>query len=290
MKDIKKIKSIIKEVVLSLFKTEKEPIVEGVSYDIDKGEFAFDFNSDDERSIIKLNKSELKKVDFYGDTHYFGYEFEKTTNSDLRKKFINAIKFDGNFQTKEDFNTFIVNAVVSLNKTVGLIKFNTFVYPELQSNLNRKIMTVASKLTYSDNHISFELIKELPNKITFDFRAFKEKELNLVDEKGNPKYTQHAKEEVLKNIENILLTIHGSDYFSIARSVKNNKYNQYFQHFLKFKNEEDAKDYQALKNTNILIFDDVTTTGTTLQEILRVLRTINEDNKIVLFTLFGKKF
>ncbi|MBQ3655690.1 MAG: phosphoribosyltransferase [Bacteroidales bacterium] len=44
-----------------------------------------------------------------------------------------------------------------------------------------------------------------------------------------------------------------------------------------------------IRNQNILIIDDVTTSGSTLNEILRTLRILNEDNEITIFSLIGRK-
>ena len=45
----------------------------------------------------------------------------------------------------------------------------------------------------------------------------------------------------------------------------------------------------ALRQQNVLIIDDVTTSGSTLNEILRTLRILNEDNDITIFSLIGRK-
>lgn len=45
----------------------------------------------------------------------------------------------------------------------------------------------------------------------------------------------------------------------------------------------------SIRNQNILIIDDVTTSGSTLNEILRTLRILNEDNDITIFSLIGRK-
>jgi len=44
-----------------------------------------------------------------------------------------------------------------------------------------------------------------------------------------------------------------------------------------------------IRQQNILIIDDVTTSGSTLNEILRTLRILNEDNDITIFSLIGRK-
>lgn len=45
----------------------------------------------------------------------------------------------------------------------------------------------------------------------------------------------------------------------------------------------------SIRQQNILIIDDVTTSGSTLNEILRTLRILNEDNEITIFSLIGRK-
>lgn len=54
---------------------------------------------------------------------------------------------------------------------------------------------------------------------------------------------------------------------------------------MKFKEVKDMKECK----TNILVVDDITTSGSTLNEILRALRILNEDNNITLFSLIGRK-
>jgi len=43
------------------------------------------------------------------------------------------------------------------------------------------------------------------------------------------------------------------------------------------------------KGDKILILDDVSTTGATLKEIIKIVRFFNKKSDIILFTLIGKK-
>ncbi|MBQ0088931.1 MAG: hypothetical protein KBT27_06335, partial [Prevotellaceae bacterium] len=45
----------------------------------------------------------------------------------------------------------------------------------------------------------------------------------------------------------------------------------------------------TIRNQNILVIDDITTSGSTLNEILRTLRILNQDNSITIFSLLGRK-
>lgn len=58
---------------------------------------------------------------------------------------------------------------------------------------------------------------------------------------------------------------------------------------LKYATKADAELCASIRNQNVLIIDDVTTSGSTLNEILRTLRILNEDNDITIFSLIGRK-
>ena len=44
----------------------------------------------------------------------------------------------------------------------------------------------------------------------------------------------------------------------------------------------------TIRQQNVLVIDDVTTSGSTLGEVLRTLRILNEDNRITIFSLIGR--
>ena len=45
----------------------------------------------------------------------------------------------------------------------------------------------------------------------------------------------------------------------------------------------------TIRQHNVLVIDDVSTSGSTLGEVLRTLRILNEDNRITIFSLIGRK-
>ena len=53
--------------------------------------------------------------------------------------------------------------------------------------------------------------------------------------------------------------------------------------------EADKELYATIRKQNVLVIDDVTTSGSTLNEILRSLRIVNDDNNITIFSLIGRK-
>ena len=82
--------------------------------------------------------------------------------------------------------------------------------------------------------------------------------------------------------------IHQKDYFTIAKDVKKSRFRPYIMNFLKFASEADEQLCKSIRQQNILIIDDVTTSGSTLNEILRTLRILNEDNSITIFSIMGR--
>jgi orotate phosphoribosyltransferase len=75
-------------------------------------------------------------------------------------------------------------------------------------------------------------------------------------------------------------------YFSIANAGKS-KYKPYFTNFLKFKSNDERQQFIDIASNDILIVDDVTTTGSTILEICRIIRNAGVDSKIIVFTVIG---
>ena len=134
-----------------------------------------------------------------------------------------------------------------------------------------------------------QLVKALPSNIAFDTDAYARQYLDDVLENGRPRYTQAQKDEVLASIGKMMDLIHSKDYFTIAKDVKKSKLRPYMLQFLRFASETDKELCASIRHQNILVIDDITTSGSTLNEILRTLRILNEDNSITIFSLIGRK-
>ena len=133
------------------------------------------------------------------------------------------------------------------------------------------------------------LVKDLPSNISFDMKAYEKQYLDDTLENGMPRYNDAAKEQAKNSINTMLEMIHQKDYFTIAKDVKKSKLRPYIINFLKFKSEEEEELCSMVRQQNVLVIDDVTTSGSTLSEVLRTLRILNEDNDITIFSLIGRK-
>lgn len=264
----------------------KTSLIEGVRYNKENDMFIFNFSDDDVNNIIKLRNVGYEST-IYNHLYYFGYEFDSNIESSLRSRFIKSIKFPDNSISNDDKTVFIKNAIISLDSFINLMNYDILVFPQSMSELTRDLIKYLSKIN-RPKFVSIELIKELPYNIEFDYDMFSNEILNSKTANGKPRYTEAQKKQVLSNIESMMDNIHKSDYFSIARNIKKSKYRPYISNFYKFKNKDDEELYKQLNNGNVLIVDDIVTSGSTILLLLKTLRIINNSNNITIFSLLGK--
>lgn len=259
----------------------------GVTFDNSEERFVFDFEHDGTDDIVSLT-GEGYQVEAFGKCFYYGYEFSDQVDGNVRSAFIKHVKFTDDLQNNPDLTQFIKKAIDQLNRRINLYDYNLVVMPESSSRVNlymlRYIYRFAQPLLRK-----MELVKSLPASISFDMDAYEQSYLNDVLENGRPRYTQAQKEEVKQSIGKMLDLIHQKDYFTIARDVRKSRFRPYMMNFLRFASEQDKELCATIRKQNILVIDDVTTSGSTLNEILRVLRILNEDNKVSIFSLIGRK-
>ena len=259
----------------------------GITFDKEKQLFVFDFEYDGADDIVSLTGSGYQ-VEAFGKCFYYGYEFSDSVDSGVRSSFIKYVKFSESIQKDSNLTQFIQKAVNDLNRRVNLYDYDLVVMPESSSKVNQYMLRYIYRFAQPTLH-RMELVKSLPEHISFDMAAYEEQYLNDVLENGRPRYTEAQKEEVRQNIRKMMDLIHQKDYFTIAKDVKKSKFRPYIMNFLRFRNEEDRMLCASIRKQNILVVDDVTTSGSTLNEMLRALRVLNEDNEITIFSLLGRK-
>ena len=258
-----------------------------MTFDSEKQMFVFDFGHDGAEDIINLT-GDGYQVKAFGRCFYYGYEFSEQIDGNVRSAFINYVKFAKNLQDNPDLTDFIKNAIDNLGKKINLYDYNLVVMPESSSKVNQYMLRYIYRFAQPTLR-KMELVKALPANISFDMDAYTEQYLDDVLEDGRPRYTEAQKEEARQSINKMLDLIHQKDYFTIAKDVKKSRFGPYMMDFLKFATEADEKLCASIRQQNVLIIDDVTTSGSTLNEILRTLRILNEDNEITIFSLLGRK-
>lgn len=250
--------------------------IEGIS--TNDSEYVFDYTKDDNSDLINMVEYKIYKSTINDKIYYFGYKFTDSSSREERTKFINFIKGYGDKQIKpKELQRFVDRPLSELNKSIGLGNIDVIVYPESQKNtLNQFIIkSVTNFMPRNKEYGSYSMIKKLPKEITFDYKSFE------VDKGG--KESQSYKDSI-PNIEKMMKNINSLDYFHIAQDVRT-KYRPYIQNYLQPKTEFSEN---ILNAKNILIVDDVNTSGSTLREVLRILTEVNSKANILIYTLIGK--
>ena len=259
----------------------------GVTFDNTEKMFVFDFEHDGAEDIVSLT-GDGYQVEAFGKCFYYGYEFSDQTESSVRTAFIKYVKFTEALQNTPDLTNFIKKAVDNLHKKINLYNFDLVVMPESSSKVNQYMLRYIYRFAQPTLY-KMTLVKALPSNISFDMKAYEKQYLDDILENGMPRYSEAAKEQAKSSINAMLEMIHQKDYFTIAKDVKKSKLRPYIMNFLRFESEEERELCTMIRQQNVLVIDDVTTSGSTLNEVLRTLRILNEDNEITIFSLIGRK-
>ena len=259
----------------------------GVTFNDSEKKFVFDFEHDGAEDIVSLT-GDGYQVEAFGKCFYYGYEFSEQVESSVRTAFIKYVKFTESLQYTPDLTNFIKKAIDNLHKKINLYNYDLVIMPESKSNVNKYMLRYIYRFAQPTLY-KMTLIKALPSNISFDMKAYEEQYLDDVLENGVPRYRPEQKEQAMSSINAMLEMIHQKDYFTIAKDVKKSRLRPYIMNFLRFESEEERELCTMIRQQNVLVIDDVTTSGSTLNEILRTLRILNEDNEITIFSLIGRK-
>jgi hypothetical protein len=270
----------------------------GIEYNEILDVFEFNFTSNSEECIIEfidlpLEQILLDDIEGMSNVYYFGYEFLNNdyASSIIRTKFLHELRFNDNFTTQENKELYIKTALSKLKKSLNITinDIGVIIYPRSRSSLNEYILRLFYALTNSKAK-SFEVIKELPKNIKFNWEEFRNNELESFVN-GRPRYTEIQKRQQIEKISKLLDEIHDLNYFSIAENVRTNKYKSFFSNYFYFDSPDMQQHFSEIqeKRDKILILDDISTTGATLKEIIKIIRFFNKTTDIILFTLIGKK-
>ena len=262
-----------------------------VDFDEAANAFTFELKIDDETVSLRLVNNGLIKSGILSNLLYFQYGFDENINYYLRKDFIEFIKFPKK-EYEKNINDFIQNAVDTLHKTVDLYGFDTIVFPESRSEVNRKMISYLYMYKHPEC-LTFEMAKILPEKMEFDYEMFEKDVLEgrYRDSNGiiKERYSKEQKKEEIGKIKDLMEKVRSKEYFSIARDFDTkSKYRKYLRNFYKFKNADEEKSFKKLLKPKILLIDDVMTSGTTLSFVLETIKTLNPEAEVVVFTLIGK--
>lgn len=262
---------------------------EGVRRPIDGGGFVVDYTYDAPEDIIKVCSPDIHQSSIASNPYYFGYRFEPSADSTSRTAFIRWIKglYPDDQPSESQLRQFIEKPIGLLKKHVPLTTFSGLIYPLSQrSDLAGQIARTISVCMRSESTFkgSFQLVKNLPEKIYFDWVEFDSDYSSSGGELGDYRYKQ-----IRQYIEEDMMPkIHGLDYFSIAQSTKA-KYRKYLRNYLRVEDLRSMQMLKAIQAGRLLVVDDIDSTKSTLNEILHVIDSINPYCEIYIYTLIGRE-
>lgn len=253
---------------------EAMKITEGVR-PLNDSEFVIDMRDDYESDIINLAISDdLYFSNFRDNIYYFGYSFKDSANRKDRSNFVNWLKSQAKITNQ--FREFVNRPLIRLEREGIIDDIKLVVYPDDRENrLVRLIIESLYTVVKGTSLESVVAVKNTPSEISVDYNALR------ATSKDEHQYK--ARKEV---VDDLLNKIHSLEYFSLAKNVKT-KYRPYITNYLKF-NADEVNIISNIESGNVLIIDDVNTSGSTLNEVINQIHKINKDCKIYIFTLIGK--
>ena len=276
-----------------------KPIYAGISGKLNsktnKYEFTVDFNLNSDDDVIKFIEPYFQTSAIDGNVYWFGYSFNDGQANPRRDEFIEFLKnvqpeklvdpedewsgfsYDNKHITETDLNTMVSRSLSRLH--LNNYNVDAIVYPESASgNLVKMIVKCVRRFLAPIKDVpASELSKSSPEDIEFDFVRYHEDiDANTIDV---PDYVTDD------YINAMLRKARNAEVFSLRRYIKPPVLRNYVSNFYDISKSIDVI---AAADT-VLVIDDFGTTGTTIREIIRNIRNINQNCGIYIFTLMGNR-
>lgn len=263
--------------------TYKVPVVCGIKID-NHNTITFNWNKDDKDDVIHLTSDQLSKYDSDGVRYVYGYSYNpqsKRSDRNLVRKYMKSLPEDEYFS--DDMTEFVDNALLSLDSTYPLSNFSVVVSTESSSNNFSLVDLIDVRFSDMIDHNQFwvdlQLVKSMYSDVEFDV----EKARSILREEYN-----WSENRIQSGINNILKQFgkykDSHELFQMKKFVPR-ELRGGFSNFLKFKNKDEENLYFSLQGVEVLLLDDFWTSGTTVKEMIRCLRSIHDKNRLTVFVL-----
>lgn len=237
----------------------------------DDNEYMFDFDNDESGDIVKLSKQHINKTRMHGNTRYFGYKVERDVEDSIRRQFLSWIK------TKDGYSTPGVEEMI--DRCVEEFVENN------QSNYDY-IISVAS---------SSALTSILANKLSeaFDAPVVSTSKLSVDDLKldrdlATSELMRQGKSDnyislLLDNIQRRYIDPQKkSGTFSMRRVAP--RFRKWIAPMFRFDDAENI-----VNSNSILVVDENITTGTSVNQVISLLKSSGFSGTIDIFTLLSNR-
>lgn len=240
----------------------------------------FNWERDSSEDVLHLIQDTSGIVQDSDIAHFFAYTYStrKSANIFRVRQYLKHIGKTGDIYS-EDVEEFVQQAIFKLDSAFSLDNFDVLVStdstssPSLVDIMGSYLSEFCRKPTKD-----LKLIKKCYKDVQFDaVKAYKA----LI----NSGYSStNAKKSIQHNVKKFEELKKSGQLFQMKRFLPR-EIRSGFYDFLKFRTEEDRNLYLELQGANVLIYDDFLTSGSTIREIVRYLKSINNSNSLTVFVL-----
>ena len=283
-------------------KLYRKPVYAGIKYNNDQVTFSWSMDSQ-KYDAIYLVQDTSGKFDEDDVLYVYGYQYSKNATKEDESAIRNWLKYhifnDNNIPHYEyDYlDKFIDTGIDRIEKYVSFRQLDGIISIGDDSDLLTEMLSHLSAYT-TGFCVDMTLVKRMYDEIEFDsnaakvalqnsVRGFSKKEIDRIVKRvehifyaKKQQYKLYAADEDAET----LLKEEGLDKFEMKlykpREVRHGFYN-----FLKFKHSDYKKLYEEMQGGTYLLYDDFYTSGATVKEAIRYLKSINDKNRIIVFVL-----
>lgn len=265
---------------MKIYVSGKKRVYGGLSFNENEKPI-FDWYSDDsKKDVVRLTKESSGSFDEDDVRYIYGYQYNPNASPESKKlfrKFIKTISYDDFIEDNVD--DFVDYGVLQIEHYEKFDNFGALVHiePSKPNSLVDRIGDYIADYTrclYTD----FTLIKRMCKDVKLDIPKIEQ----ILIDNG---YTQAKINKTIKNVQKM--------YDGLVREKKTFTMKKFlpriirdsFEDFLIFKNDEDRKLYESLQGVDVLIYDDLLTSGATVKEVIRCLKSIHDENRLTVFVL-----
>lgn len=248
---------------------------------LDGGTPMFDFDEDYPEDILTLHEDCSGEYDDDGVKYVYAYSYRSNADKKQIGLFRNYIKgkYSDLFSTNDEVRDFVEAGVLKLGDYVPFDSFGAIVNIQ-PTKIPALVNIIRDQLEYYINHIEFDftLVKQTYENVSFDA----EKAANAL------RKFKYSESRIMETIEKVLQEFDALK--KTGRLFEMKKFlpvaiREGFTDYLVFQSDEEKNIYQSLQGTNVLIYDDLITSGSTVKEVIRYLRAINDKNTLTVFIL-----
>ena len=242
----------------------------------------FDFDADSDKDIITLVNDSSGEYDDDNVMYVYGYTYTpnaRKTDVEIFRNFIKG-KTTSRVWYNEDVEEFIKYGVLAIERYADFSDFGAIVTLGKRNEVSTVGMIRQQLMYYiQQGTIQFHLIKQAYENVQFD------RDLARIAMRKTKRYSDAQIEDELDFTEHKFNQLKQNGGFFAIKKFLPPVLRAGFLNYFKFETEEERKVFEQLQGVNVLIYDDFMTSGSTIKEVIRYLRAINDRNTLTVFVL-----